>query len=185
MLQDMRNGPQSYNVNHNNTVTEPSGTHLPTTNGRQQVQDFSGNQDGYENVGYGATQHYRLQDNGVSHLQGNNSQEGQVPHSDFNIPQNVWTEDSTLQSTMSGDKYEGNSHVLEMHFIQRKENPTSNHFYRLIRINQSAENKLPLVLRVDDEEVNDPNNSVEPLQHILKILQYQKSTLTWLRNTLT
>ena len=36
------------------------------------------------------------------------------------------------------------------------ENPTSNHFYRLIRRNQSAENKLPVVLRVDDEEVNDP-----------------------------
>ena len=54
MLQDMRNGPQSYNVNHNNTVTEPKGTHLPTTDDRQQVQDFSRNQDGYENRGYRA-----------------------------------------------------------------------------------------------------------------------------------
>ena len=106
MLQDMRNGPQSYNVNHNNTVTEPRGTHLPTTDGRQQVQDFSGNQDGYENGGYRATQHYRLQDDEVSHLQGYNSQEGQVSLSESNIPQNEWTEDSTLPNTTRVRNYQ-------------------------------------------------------------------------------
>ena len=106
MLQDMRNGPQSYNVNHNNTVTEPRGTHLPTTDDRQQVQDFSRNQDGYENRGYRATQHDRLQDDGVSHLQGYNSQEGQVSHSKSNIPQNEWTEDSTLPNTTRGRNYQ-------------------------------------------------------------------------------
>ena len=106
MLQDMRNGPQSYNVNHNNTVTEPRRTHLPTTDGRQQVQDFSGDHDGYENVGYRATQHYRLQDDEVSHLQGYNSQEGQVSHSESNIPQNEWTEDSTLPNTTRVRNYQ-------------------------------------------------------------------------------
>ena len=106
ILQVMHNGPQSYNVNHNNTVTEPRGTHFPTTGDRQQVQDFSGNQDGYENRGYRATQHYRLQDDEVSHLQGYNSQEGQVSHSDSNIPQNEWTEDSTLPNTTRGKKYQ-------------------------------------------------------------------------------
>ena len=106
ILQVMHNGPQSYNVNHNNTVTEPRGTHLPTTGGRQQVQDFSGNQDGYENRGYRATQHYRLQDDEVSHLQGYNSQEGQVSHSESNIPQNEWTEDSTLPNTTRVRNYQ-------------------------------------------------------------------------------
>ena len=106
ILQAMHNGPQSYNVNHNNTVTEPRGTHLPTTGGRQQVQDFSGDHDGYENVGYRATQHYRLQDDEVSHLQGYNSQEGQVSHSKANIPQNEWTEDSTLPNTTRGRNYQ-------------------------------------------------------------------------------
>ena len=106
MLQDMRNGPQSYNVNRNNTVTEPRGAHLPTTDDRQQVQDFSRNQDGYENRGYRATQHYRLQDDGVSHFQGYNSQEGQVSHSKSNIPQNEWTEDSTLPNTTRGRNYQ-------------------------------------------------------------------------------
>ena len=106
ILHAMHNGPQSYNVNHNNSVTEPRGTHLPTTDGRQQVQDFSGNQDGYENRGYRATQHYRLQDDRVSHLQGYNSQEGQVSHSESNIPQNEWTEDSTKPNTIRDRNYQ-------------------------------------------------------------------------------
>ena len=105
ILQAMHNGPQSYNVNHNNTV-EPRGTHVPTTDDRQQVQDFSRNQDGYENRGFRATQQYRLQDDGVSHLQGYNSQEGQVSHSKSNIPQNEWTEDSTLPNTTRGRNYQ-------------------------------------------------------------------------------
>ena len=128
MLQDMRNRSQCYNANHNNTVTEPSGTHLPTTNGRQQVQDFSGNQDSYENGGYGATQHYRLQDNGVSNLHENNSQEGQFSHSDFNIPQNDWTEDSTLPNTTRGRNYQdsGISQSYENSYQKYQDNYTDN-----------------------------------------------------------
>ena len=108
MLQDRRNGSQPCNIIHTNTVTatESRGTHLPATDGKQQVQDFSGNQDGYENGGYRATQHYRLQGNGVSHFQGYNSQEGQVSHSESNIPQNEWTEDSTLPNTTRGRNYQ-------------------------------------------------------------------------------
>ena len=53
-----------------------------------------------------ATQHYRLQDDEVSHLQGYNSQEGQVSHSDSNIPQNEWTEDSSLPNTTRGKHYQ-------------------------------------------------------------------------------
>ena len=79
------------------------GTHLPTLNRKQQVQGFSGSQD--ENGGYGSTQHCSLQDSRVSHLQGNNSQEGQVSHSDFKMPQNEWTEDSTLPTITRGRNY--------------------------------------------------------------------------------
>ena len=34
--------------------------------------------------------------------------------------------------------------------------PTSNHFYRLIRRNQSTDNRLPTVLKVNDGEINGP-----------------------------
>ena len=131
MLQDRRNGSQPCNVNHNNAVTEPRGTHLPTTDGRQQVQDFSGNQDGYENGGYRATQHYRLQDDGVSHLQGYNSQEGQVSHSESNIPQNEWTVDSTLSYTIRDRNYQDGrvSQTYETSY-QHKANYTDNDIHQ-------------------------------------------------------
>ena len=129
MLQDRRNGSQPCNINHNNTVTatEPRETHLLTTSRRQQVQDFSGNQDGCENRGYRATQHYRLQDDGVSHLQGYNSQEGQVSHSESNIPQNEWTEDSTLPYTIRDRNYQ-NGRVSQTYVTsyQNKANYTDN-----------------------------------------------------------
>ena len=38
------------------------------------------------------------------------------------------------------------------------ERPTSNHFYRLIRRNQSSDNRLPTVLKVNDGEINDPRH---------------------------
>ena len=41
-------------------------------------------------------------------------------------------------------------------YTELMERPTSNHFYRLIRRNQSTDNRLPTALKVNDGEINDP-----------------------------
>ena len=43
-------------------------------------------------------------------------------------------------------------------YTELMERPTSNHFYRLIRRNQSSDNRLPTVLKVNDGEINDPRH---------------------------
>ncbi|MES9970529.1 MAG: hypothetical protein ABW092_10890, partial [Candidatus Thiodiazotropha sp.] len=111
MLQDISKSPQPYNVNQNHTVTDPRGTRLPTINGRQQVQSFSAYPDGHENRGYRATECHRLQDNRLSQLQENTFQESQVSQIDYNVPQDGWTEDSTLSNATRGRNYQSSWHV--------------------------------------------------------------------------
>ena len=43
-------------------------------------------------------------------------------------------------------------------YTELMERPASNHFYRLIRRNQSSDNRLPTVLKVNDGEINDPRH---------------------------
>ena len=43
-------------------------------------------------------------------------------------------------------------------YTELMERPTSNHFYRLIRRNQSSDNRLPTVFKVNDGEINDPRH---------------------------
>ena len=101
LLFDMRNGPRSQNVNHNNTVTELRGN----TNVRQQIQDYSCYTESYNNRSYSATPHNRQLGNVVSHSQTNNFQERQIRHDANQIQQDERTQDRTLPNTTRERNY--------------------------------------------------------------------------------
>ena len=110
MLQDMRDGSQSHNLNTNSTVAGlEARASLP--NGRQQGQGtfdtgLSANPDSYENGDYMVSERQTLQDSRVSQLRDGYFQDTHTSCTDGNIQQQGWTEDRPLSNTWRERHYQ-------------------------------------------------------------------------------